>query len=155
MKKRNVFLLGLLVVLLAMGLVLAGCGGDGSGDNTGGQNTGGNTGGNTDGSNNNSGPVLFRSELAYKGSEKAWWNYTSGVVSTYSINFRNTESGGWFNDYPLVSKTDNLGRTPSSFTVNYTNGPQKVVYYFDGNDLVITNRAELWAIDVGIYKKAP
>ena len=33
MKKRNIFLLGLLVILLAMGLVLAGCGDDGSGDN--------------------------------------------------------------------------------------------------------------------------
>jgi len=42
MKKRNGFLLGLLVVLLAMGLVLAGCGDGDSGDNSGGQNSGGN-----------------------------------------------------------------------------------------------------------------
>ena len=40
MKKRNVFLLGLLVVLLAMGLVLAGCGKDDDSSNSNNNNSG-------------------------------------------------------------------------------------------------------------------
>ena len=41
MKKKTVFLLGLLVVLLVMGLVFVGCGDDGSGNNGGGGWSGG------------------------------------------------------------------------------------------------------------------
>ena len=67
MKKRHVFFLGLLVVLLTMGLVLAGCGGgddssgsggnnSGGNDNSGSNNSGGNnSGGNNSGGNDNSG----------------------------------------------------------------------------------------------------
>jgi len=40
MKKKNLFLLGLLVVLLAMGLIFVGCGDNGSG-NSGNNNSGG------------------------------------------------------------------------------------------------------------------
>jgi hypothetical protein len=55
MKKRNVFLLGLLVILLAMGLVWAGCD-NGSGNNSGGQNSGGqNSGGQNSGGQDNGG----------------------------------------------------------------------------------------------------
>jgi hypothetical protein len=49
MKKKSAFLLGLLVILLAMGFVLAGCSDDGSGDN------GSNNSGSNNSGNNNSG----------------------------------------------------------------------------------------------------
>jgi len=60
MKKRNTFLLGLLVILLAMGLILSGCSDGGSGDNGNNNNSssnssGNNNSGNNNGSNNNSG----------------------------------------------------------------------------------------------------
>jgi hypothetical protein len=58
MKKSNVFLSGLLVILLAMGLVLAGCdiGSDTGGNNSGGNNSGNNnSGGNNSGGNNSGG----------------------------------------------------------------------------------------------------
>jgi hypothetical protein len=90
MKKRNVFLLGLLVVLLAMGLVLVGCGDDSSGDN--GSND---SGGNDNSGNNNSGGatpgiIIMRNRTGVT-IVRIGLNQGDSLLQNFNVNVRNEE----------------------------------------------------------------
>jgi len=96
MKKRNVFLLGLLVVLLVMGLVLVGCGDDGSGDN-GNNNSGG-------GGNN-----LVGTRWVY-GNLSAGWGVTVTFSTSNTLTVTDTANPRftWNGNYSKSGDTINV-----------------------------------------------
>jgi hypothetical protein len=110
MKKRNVFLLGLLVVLLAMGLVLVGCGDDGFGDNgsnnsgdnnSGDNNTGGdnNSGGATTGSiifRNNTGRTIVRITVNQRADDSLLQSFSVNVPNGGNYTITNVPPGSYY-----------------------------------------------------------
>ena len=143
MKKRNVFLLGLLVVLLAIGLVLVGCGDSGSGDsggnnsggnNSGGQNSGGNdSGGNNSGDNNsgsnnsggqNSGggtapsaPTGVTATATSSSSITVSWSSVSNVTGYYI--YRSSSSSGTYSQVDTSPSTSYTNTGLSASTTYY------------------------------------
>ena len=109
MKKRNVFLLGLLVVLLAMGLVLAGCGDDGSGDN-GGSNSGGN--------NSGGGSYYYNSGAELSGTTWRCTDIVFGVQQTRTITFTSSTTYTYLRVHPIDG---NDGPWPGTFTLSGNN----------------------------------
>jgi hypothetical protein len=97
MKKRNVFLLGLLVVLLAMGMVFVGCDpydDDSSGSNNNGGNN--NPGGNNPGGGTSipSAPTGVTATAQSASSIQVSWSAVSGATS-YRVEVRTTSTGSW------------------------------------------------------------
>jgi len=133
MKKKNVFLLGLLVILLAMGLVLAGCSDDGSGDSgssssggssggsnsggssSGGSNSGGSSGGSNSGGSSSGGsgtsapsaPTGVMVAAASSSSISVSWNSVSGATGYYI--YRSSTASGTY------------AQAGSSTSTSYTN----------------------------------
>ena len=80
MKKRNVFFLGMLAVLLVMGLVLAGCGGDGDVTSPGGNEN------NSDNQNNKDNQTTGTMFNVFEGT----WKSSDGFVLVFSRSFEKT-----------------------------------------------------------------
>jgi len=92
MKKKNTFLLGLLVVLLAIGLVLVGCSDGDSGDNSD-YNSGGN---NTGGTSVPSAPTQVNSLSIGKDSIEIYWDLVAGATGYYVYRSTNNNNANAF-----------------------------------------------------------
>jgi hypothetical protein len=115
MKKRNVFLLGLLAVLLAMGLVLASCGPNDDDSNN---NNGGNP-------QNNHDPNLVGKWCSdQERAELGWYSYW-------------IKSDGTF-DYGNGPGTWSTSNGVLTFNFTYTGGSGTMSYSINGNILVLT-----------------
>jgi hypothetical protein len=90
MKKRNVFLLGLLAILLAMGMVLTGCDADGgeSGDSG-----GGSSGGGGGGSSTVTYKIVNSSSITVKLTKPVSVTLAPGNSTTYTGDSSFSESG--------------------------------------------------------------
>jgi hypothetical protein len=135
--KRNVFFLGLLVVLLAMGLVMASCGDDEEEDSSD-SNYNGSTDNN--GNTNTKGTVLVVNNSVYSGDVFKVWVYVGekGSLLNYPT-YVSKGSTGTFSNVPTgeeltVGGSGYLEKTYWSSTFTLTPGQTKTVTY-DGTSI--------------------